>query len=318
MSFGLTIKAELCQAPLQEESPCCLVAEAFGILLYCSSFSPGKLRISTLSAPLARRLPPLFQEAFQVEFDRQPPEEEPPQGKYLFTLEKPEKIQKIFQVLGYSPENLACHINFALLEEPCCLKAFVRGAFLAGGSASDPAKSYHLELSTSHHAVSGQLSALLHETPYHPKIVQRKGHSLCYFKQKAVILGFLRYLGAEDSAQEMEQISQHKNIKSAVNRQVNCDAANLEKAVEAAQNQIQAIRGLQFTGLLDTFPEKLQETANLRMIHPHCTLSELAELFSPPISKSALNHRLRKLMALAQEMEAQQKSRPTKKECKDA
>lgn len=297
MSFSLHTKSELCQAPLQRS--CCLVAEAFAVLLYCNTFSPTEIRLSTLSPDFAKRLPPLFKKAFAVSFDTLPTGK----GKHQFTITNPEKIQTIYSVLGYQQDNLSCHINFSLLEDSCCCFAFCRGAFLAGGSVSDPHKTYHLELTTSHLHVSRELPALLHEQQFSPKSSQRKGHYISYFKQSNHIEDFLTAIGAPLSAMDVMNAKLEKNLTSSINRVVNCDAANLGKAVNAAQDQIQAIRKLETQGILQQQAQILQETAELRCMHPDCTLSQLCEYFSPPLSKSALNHRLRKLMALAQQKE---------------
>ncbi len=297
MSFSLQTKAELCQIPLQKS--CCVVAEAFGILLYCNTFSSTEVQITTLSEDFAKRLPPLFKKAFGISFDHFPTGT----SKQQFGIHSPEKLEKICQVLDYSQDTLSSHINFSLLEEPCCAFSFCRGAFLSGGSVSDPKKNYHLELTTTHFHVSRELPALLHEHQFQAKSSQRKGHYISYFKQSEHIEDFLTAMGASNSAMELMNVKLEKNLTSSINRMVNCDSANLGKAVNAAQDQIQAIRYLEKEGILQQLPEKLQETARLRCAYPHCTLSELGEFFSPPLSKSALNHRLRKLNALASEKE---------------
>ncbi len=295
MSFGLNTKAELCQTPLQK--PCCTLAEAFGVLLYCNSFNPVEIR--TASEDFSKRLPLLFKKAFGVTFDTLPSGS----GKFHFSIHDKEKMSKIYDVLGYQVDNLSCHINFPLLEESCCRFSFCRGAFLAGGSVTDPHKNYHLELTTSHLHVSRELPVLLHEQGFSPKNSQRKGHYITYFKQSNHIEDFLTSMSAPISAMELMNVKLEKNLTSTINRQVNCDAANLEKAVDAAQSQIKTIRDLEKKGILQNLPQKLQETAQLRCDHPDCTLSQLAEFFTPPISKSALNHRLRKLSALSNEQE---------------
>ena len=176
--------------------------------------------------------------------------------------------------------------------------SFFRGAFLAGGSVTDPKKGYHLELTTSHQNVSREMLALMRECDFTPKAAARKGNSVIYFKQSEYIEDFLTAVGAPVAAMEIMNTKLEKNLRGSVNRRVNCDAANLDKAVEAAQSQLEAIRNLERQGLLDKLPDKLQETARLRMANPEDTLSQLAQLCDPPITKSALNHRLRKLVEL--------------------
>ena len=184
------------------------------------------------------------------------------------------------------------------MEESCCRAAFLRGAFLAGGSVTDPRKGYHLELATSHHSVSREVLALMRELGQEPKAAQRKGNAVLYFKQSDRIEDFLTCLGAPVAAMEVMNAKLERDIRGKVNRRVNCDAANLDKAVEAAMSQVEAIRRLEREGVLTALPDKLREVAALRLAHPEDTLSQLAERCDPPITKSALNHRLRKLVEL--------------------
>ena len=186
-----------------------------------------------------------------------------------------------------------------MLEEEHCRLAFFRGAFLAGGSVTDPAKRYHLELSTPHLSVSRELRALLLECGFTPKETTRKANSITYFKQSDQIEDFLTLIGAPVAAMSVMSAKLEKDLRNSVNRRLNCDSANLDKAVEAAQEQLESIRKLQRAGLLDQLPDKLQLTAALRLENPELTLSELAEEFDPPVTKSCLNHRLRKITQLA-------------------
>ncbi len=297
MSFSSDVKQELCRAPLSRK--CCAQAEAYGVLLYCNTFSSGEIRIITESDALAQRLPSLFKKAFQITFDRLPIGE----GKHIFLITDPEKLAVVQQTYGGEERALALHINFGVLEEACCRIAFLRGAFLAGGSVTDPQKGYHLELSTSHQSVSREMLALMRELDLEPKDAPRKGNAVIYFKQSDRIEDFLTSIGAPISAMEVMNAKLEKDLRGSVNRRVNCDAANLDKAVEAAMVQIEAIHKLEESGVLATLPEKLQEVANLRREHPADTLIQLAQRCDPPITKSALNHRLRKLIDMSKQMD---------------
>ena len=139
----------------------------------------------------------------------------------------------------------------------------------------------------------------MREMGLEPKAAQRKGNSVVYFKQSDRIEDLLTSIGAPLSAMEVMNAKLEKDLRGSVNRRVNCDAANLDKAVEAAMTQVESIRRLEEQGRLALLPEKLQETASLRLAHPEDTLSQLAQRYDPPITKSALNHRLRKLVELA-------------------
>ena len=295
MSFSTQVKAELCRAPLTKK--CCAQAEAYGVLLYCSLSTAAEVRITTESPEFADRLPQLFQKAFQVRFDRLPAEGA---GKRIFSITDRGKLSALWAVYGHDPtEALAHHINFAVLEEDHCRTSFLRGAFLAGGSVTDPTKRYHLELATSHLSVSRELHALLLEMGFSPKESSRKSNAITYFKQSNAIEDFLTAMGAPLAAMELMNAKAEKDLRGSINRRVNCDAANLDKAVDAAQGQIEAIYKLEERGMLADLPDKLKEAVDLRMAHPELTLSQLAELCDPPVSKSAFNHRLRKLMELS-------------------
>ena len=296
MSFSFDTKNELCRLPVQKL--CCARAEAYGILLYCNTFSSSEVRIITENPNFAARLPKLFQRAFNVQFDRLPEPEAA--GKMVFQITDSRKLDHIINLLGYDPrQNLVLHINFGLLEEECCRASFLRGAFFAGGSLTDPLKRYHLELNTSHLQASRELEVLLRECGYPPKGLSRNGSFITYFKQSDQIEDFLTLIGAPVAAMHLMSAKLEKDLRNSVNRRLNCDSANLDKAVEAAQEQLEAIRRLRSADLLDKLPYKLKKTAALRLEYPELSLSELAAAFDPPVTKSCLNHRLRKIQELA-------------------
>lgn len=299
MSFSFDTKNELCKLPVQKL--CCARAEAYGILLYCNTFSPTEVRIITENPNFAARLPRLFHRAFGLHFDQQPDLEMP--GKLVFQITDRKKLAHIINLFGYSPEqNLVLHINFGMLEDECCRTAFLRGVFFAGGSITDPQKRYHLELATSHYQASRELDVLLREGGYPPKSVVRNGSFVTYFKQSDQIEDFLTHIGAPVAAMNIMTAKMEKDLRNSVNRRLNCDSANLDKAVEAAIEQLEAIRKLTAAGILEKQPEKLRQTAALREKNPELTLSELAAEFDPPVTKSCLNHRLRKLVELAENL----------------
>ena len=296
MSFSFDTKNELCRLPVQRL--CCARAEAYGILLYCNTFNPTEIRIITENPNFAARLPKLFHRAFGLRFDRQPEPGAP--GKMVFQITDPKKLSHIIDLFGYSREqSLVLHINFALLEEDCCRASFLRGVFFAGGSITDPLKRYHLELTTSHAQASRELEVLLRECGYPPKSLSRSGSFITYFKQSDQIEDFLTLIGAPVAAMNIMSAKLEKDLRNSVNRRLNCDSANVDKAIEAAQEQLEAIRRLRAADRLDQLPEKLRQTAALREANPEMTLSELAAEFDPPVTKSCLNHRLRKILELA-------------------
>ena len=296
MSFSYETKLELCRVPVRRQD--CALAEACGVLLYCNTFQPGEVRVVTENPSFAARLPRLFQQAFRIRFDETPDAKQA--GKQVFRLTDKGKLDGIDSALGcHSRQTPVLHINFALLEEEGCRAAFLRGAFFAGGSVTDPMKRYHLELSTSHAQVSRELEALLRDTGIPPKTLARNGSSISYYKQSRRIEDFLTFIGAPEAAARVRSAKQEKRLRNEVNRRMNCDNANLDKSVEASREQAEAIRRLRERGELAKLSDKLQQTAALRLEYPELPLSELAEEFDPPVTKSCLNHRMRKLLELA-------------------
>ena len=300
MSFSSNVKAELCKDSLSKKS--CAVAEGYGVLLYCNTFSSMEIRIITESRDFAARLPRLFKKAFVITFDQEPAAQD--RGKLQFAISSEDKIAKIFETLQMDLKaSLTLHVNFGMLEEEAECMAYLRGAFLAGGSVTDPAKRYHLEMTTSHYKVSRETCALLIECGFSPKELSRGGNNILYFKQSDYIEDFLTAIGAQVSAMGVMEAKVEKDLRNGVNRRVNCETANLTKVVDASMGQMAAIRALEEAGELDKLPGKLRETALLRRENPEATLQELAAMLNPPITKSAINHRMRKLLELARALE---------------
>lgn len=293
-SFAAKVKNELCRVPISRS--CCARAEAYGVLLYCNTFTPSEVRIITENEDFASRLPRLFQKAFSVKFDRLP-EENTGKGKLIFGITDREKLAHIINILGYDPNQItAIHVNFGILEEDCCRTAFLRGAFLAGGSVTDPEKRYHLEIATNHNQASREVSALMEEMFFLPRMVRRGGDFLLYFKQSEHIEDFLTKIGAPVSAMDIMTAKVDKEIRNGANRAMNCDMANVNKTLDAAQEQVAAIEALRRSARWDKLPEKLRQTAALRLEFPELSLIQLAEKCDPTVTKSCINHRMRKLM----------------------
>ena len=299
VSFASKVKTEICRIAVTQK--CCAAAQCFGILLYCSSFTADGIRIVTESRDFALILPKLFKKAFGVDFDSYPSLEGT--GKLIFQITDPEKIQAIMEHYGFDTrDTLALHINLPVVEEDCCKAAFLRGAFLAGGSATDPSKGYHIELTTTHQNVARECFALVHEVlDISPKLTKRGGGHVLYLKHSDLISDFLTYLGAPVAAMGIIEAKLEKELNNEVNRRCNCDEANTSKVVEAAQEQIAAIRRLQEWGMFEKLPAKLKQAAIAREKNPESSLSELAGMMDPPITKPAMNHRLKKLMEMAKE-----------------
>ena len=300
LSFSASAKAEICR--ILPHKRCCALAESFGVLRYCNSFSAEGIRIITESREFAYILPKLFIKAFDVDFDSYPSLASP--GKLMFQIWDEEKIDTIMGAFGFNREStFALHVNLPVVEEDCCKAAFLRGAFLAGGSVTDPAKGYHMEIATTHFSVARETSLLIRECmDFDPKTAGRGGGQVLYLKQSEQISDFLTYLGAPVAAMGIMEARLEKELNNKVNRRCNCDDANLSKVVEAAQEQLAAIRILKENGILDKLAPKLQQAAKAREENPEATLTEMAAMMEPAITKPAMNNRMKRLVQLAKEI----------------
>jgi len=299
LSFSGSAKEEICRdLPTRR---CCCQAMAYGILLFANTFTGSLVRIVTESREFALLLPKLFRRAFKMEFDELPSLAAP--GKLVFSISDPDKLGFLLDAYGFDADStLALHVNLSVLEDECCRIAFLQGAFLAGGSVTDPIKGYHLELATCHRAVGRETYALIQEVMgFYPKLASRGANTVLYFKQSDQISEYLSHLGAQVSGMGIIEARLEKELNNKVNRRVNCDGANISKVVDAAQVQLAAIRTLRERGQLDGLSPKLLQAALAREQNPEASLTELAGMMDPPITKPAMNNRMKKLTALAGE-----------------
>ncbi len=299
VSFSSAAKAEICRVFPQKK--CCALAQCFGILLFCNSFGAKCIRIITESREFALTLPKLFKKAFGIGFDMEPEWEA--SGKLVFQITDEEKLATVMNAYGFDiRDTLALHVNLPIVEDDCCKTAFLRGAFLAGGSVTDPAKGYHMEITTTHKSVARETDALIRESmEFSPKTAQRSGGQVLYIKQSELISDFLTFLGAPVAAMGIMEARLEKELNNKVNRRCNCDDANTSKVVEAAQEQLAAIRILRERGIVSKLPLKIQQAIQAREENPEASLTELAAMMEPAITKPAMNHRLKKMVEIAKE-----------------
>lgn len=230
-----------------------------------------------------------------------------------------EKIMKLTALLGVdinTPEGrqmlkLTDHgdylsVNPILVERNCCKQAFIRGAFLATGSLTDPEKGYHFEIVCDHAEQADMISKLIRDFAIEPKQIQRKKYFVVYIKDGSMIVDLLNIMGAHVSLMDMENIRILKDMRNSVNRRVNCETANLNKVVHAAVKQMEDIAYIEQIKGLKSLPEHLREIASLRMEEPDTSLVELGKKLNPPIGKSGVNHRLKKISEIAEELRRNQ------------
>ncbi|MCR5119259.1 MAG: DNA-binding protein WhiA [Lachnospiraceae bacterium] len=192
-------------------------------------------------------------------------------------------------------------VSGLLLQQSCCKRAYLRGMFLCGGSVSDPRKGYHLEIVCQKEETADQLCGIFADFEVQARKTERKGRVLVYIKESEAISEALNIIGAHRSLMELENLRIEKDLRNDTNRRVNCDTANIEKMLEASERQLEDIRFLKERGLLGSLPEGLKIMAEIRLENPELKLKDLGALMDPPIGKSGVNHRLRRLSKLAEE-----------------
>ncbi len=318
MFFSSTVKSELCSIPLGQS--CCIMAElaAFlhinGTMLFLGNNEVG-VYFSTESASVARRIFKLIKVRYKVqpEILIRKNNRLKKNNVYIVAVLCPSEARTLLEdahVL-YKDEmdntNIFIGIHSALIENECCRRAYLRATFLGGGYISDPEKNYHLEVVTHDLEYAQALSSLIARFGLHAKIVERKGNHVLYFKEGENISHFLNIIGAHQALLELENIRACKDMRNNINRIVNCETANLDKTVNAAIRQIENIEYIRQSIGLHRLSPQLREIAELRLKYRDASLKELGSMLVPPIGKSGVNHRLRKLDEIADALREKKK-----------
>lgn len=305
MSFSFLVKNELCRMNVKEK--CCLKAELAAIISIGGMISLGggreEIRIITENAAFARRTYLLFKELVGISpgVKCKKNKKLKKHTSYLLSITGSESACKVMEELKVEEPKIQALDqdaggNFA---SPCCRRAFLRGAFLAGGSISDPEKTYHLELTTRDFQLANDLKDVMKSYDLNAKMIKRKGYYLVYLKEGDHIVDFLNIIGAHSALLNMENIRILKDMRNNVNRLVNCETANLEKTVNASVRQIQNIEYIRDNMGFENLPKGLREIAELRLQYRDASLKEMGEMLNPPLGKSGVNHRLRCLEKIA-------------------
>ncbi|MCM1283684.1 MAG: DNA-binding protein WhiA [Muribaculaceae bacterium] len=286
MSFSSDVKAEL--AKQCKKSRHCQLAELAGILELAGRERGGILTLDSENPCLLQKYALLMRRLFSIEAEQ-------PLSR--------EDSQRVLAALKW--EDAVFEKEAAdglLLLQACCRRAFIRGAFMAAGSISDPSKSYHFEIVCRTKPQALQLQSLMAGFSAEAGIVERKGHPVLYLKEGSQIVDMLNVMEASVSLMNLENIRILKEMRNSVNRKVNCETANIHKTVDAAVRQLEDIRRIQETRGLSSLPESLQEVARLRLEYPDATLAELGARLLPPVGKSGVNHRLHRISDIAAEL----------------
>lgn len=226
---------------------------------------------------------------------------------FVISLTVPEEIRKVLLSVKWQNERgedirTPGLVNRILVQNTCCRRAFIRGAFLSAGSMSDPEKSYHFEVVCNGQQKAVQLQEIINSFGMDAKIVQRKKSHVVYLKEGSQIVDMLNIMEAHVALMNLENVRILKEMRNSVNRQVNCETANINKTVSAAVKQIEDINYIQSVRGLDSLSDSLKEIALLRLAYPEAALKELGTYLNPPVGKSGVNHRLRKLCEIAEDL----------------
>lgn len=206
---------------------------------------------------------------------------------------------KMYKETSAGPTIRMDVVDGLLLQQTCCRRAFIRGAFLASGSMSDPQKNYHFEIVCKTQPQAVQLQEIMKGFAVDAKIVERKKHYVVYLKEGAQIVDMLNVMGAHVALMNLENVRILKEMRNSVNRKVNCETANITKTVSAAVRQVEDIQWIEQTRGLGSLPDSLREIAEVRLEHPDMPLKDLGQMLDPPLGKSGVNHRLRRISEIA-------------------
>ena len=299
MSFASDVKDELIdksnsQKRSGEMKDCCLHAEMYGLFLFCREFNASEISIKTERENIAN----LFTSYVYELTGRRPKVEKSSSGKYRVSVKGAEQRAQLLSAFGHTGHETAKRLNRANLELECCVSSLLRGAFLSCGTLTSPDKDYHLEFVVSHKILSNDLMKLLSEMDMNPKYVFRKGVHIVYFKDSESVEDLLTFMGATESSLTIMGTKMYKDMRNRVNRRLNFENANSSRAFDAAYKQISAIRYIEEHKGLGYLPDELREVAKLRLENEDYTLKDLAENLKEPISKSGVNHRLKRIMQI--------------------
>ena len=290
--------------------PCCQKAELTALIRYSGNMQVSAQRLAlhviTSNPAIARRIFSLFKHTFHLNSEllvrrkirlRK-------NNVYLIRIKERERVLEILQTLGLIKDGfLTQELNADVQAKKCCRRAYLRGAFLAAGSVTNPENSYHLEVFTAYRQQAEQLVDLMASFQVFAKITSLKNGWLVYIKDSEQIVEFLNVIGAHNALLNFENVRILKALRNQVNRLVNFETANMNKTVDASVRQLETIRVIEEKIGLSALDEPLREVARLRLAHPEASLQELGAMLEPPLTKSGVNHRLRRLEKIGKQLE---------------
>lgn len=311
VTFSGKIKKEL--ARQWSEARHCQIAEIAAIISMCGRVSIDSherymVKVRTENVSVAKKYFTLLRKTFNIKNEVLVSRNRSNGNvSYTVIVKNHEDAIRVLQASKLIDEEGEISEEFSLVknlivQHSCCKRAFIRGAFLAAGSMSNPEKSYHIEIVCTARKKAEQLCAIINSFGLEAKVIARKKAYVVYLKEGSQIVDLLNIMEAPVALMEMENVRILKEMRNSVNRKVNCETANINKTVSAAVKQAEDIRYIRDRIGMKKLPEGLQEIAELRLEYPNATLKELGDLLSTPLGKSGVNHRLRKLSEIAEEL----------------
>lgn len=311
MSFSSDVKKELTCVPIGARH--CMIAEIAAMIIMAGEVKyeahQFRIKFQTENAAIARKYFTMIKKAFNIntEVVLKTHKKMHKKQNYVIVTKTSEEAEKILRATTLLKDEsghptLRDHVDLTVIQSICCKRAYLRGAFLGAGSVSDPEKGYHLEFVNQTEKQAEFLKDIMISLKMEPKVVPRKNNFVLYLKEGTQIVDLLNIMGAHIALMELENVRIVKEVRNNVNRIVNCETANLKKTVSAAVRQMQDIEFIQNTIGISALPENLRQVATYRLEYPSSSLKELGELLMPPVGKSGVNHRLKKISEIAEQI----------------
>lgn len=317
MSFSSETKNELSRLPIEDR--CCAVSELAAIvrmsgIIQIREMKKVNLKFVTENAAIARRIFTLLKILYKanIEVMVRRNKQLKKNNNYLIVVNNIKVTKQILEDVGFLTKEDSSYytINYkvpeTLIQNRCCRRAYIRGAFLGGGSISNPEKTYHLEFVTNREEHGEVLLNIINSFNLNSKIVIRKENYVVYLKEGEQIADILNIIGAHQSLLKFEDIRIFKDMRNNINRLVNCETANLGKTINASLRQVKNIQYIDNRIGIEKLPKNLQEIALLRLKHREASLKELGKMLEPPVGKSGVNHRLRKIDEIAEDLKGKE------------
>lgn len=296
MSFASQVKAELLQS---ENEGCCEASMARGLLLFGREFSSYAISFLTEN----REIADAYANAVRLFSGETPEIRVSDSGNCKIVIEDKDQIDAIFAEALPEGLNDKKQITIGRIEKECCSIAFIRGAFLAGGTVTDPDKEYHLEFTCPSRGIALELKEMIAAFEIEMKLTRRGGANVLYLKKSGDIEDLLLRMGASETAMMLMGSKMYKDVRNTVNRRVNFENANIARSIAAAGKQYDAIRVIVAHGGISSLPPELQELARLRLENPDASTGEIRKMLSDSLTISGVNHRFQKLIRIAEELQ---------------